>query len=137
MQSEHLIAYLAKSLNSMHQKLSKREFLALIMVVYCWRPYLQKVEFVIRTCSHVIYKTISFCMTCLQNAMTKPNELQFMIQCKKVKRKECRSMPWLVLPHHLQSKLSQNANRVCLQEVISSEQLSFVFFRKMLKLVHK
>jgi hypothetical protein len=45
------LAYLNKPLAQQHQSLSmyEKEFLALIMAVQKWRPYLQKREFIIKT----------------------------------------------------------------------------------------
>lgn len=51
MQKEQHVAFLSKALGPLHQKLSiyEKEFLALIMAVEKWRPYLQRQEFTIRT----------------------------------------------------------------------------------------
>lgn len=51
MQSGQPIAYLSKALGEKHEKLSihEKEFLALIMAVEKWRPYLQRQEFIIQT----------------------------------------------------------------------------------------
>lgn len=50
MQAERPIAFLSKALSPTHQHYSiYKEFLALIMAVEKWRPYLQRDEFVIRT----------------------------------------------------------------------------------------
>jgi hypothetical protein len=51
MQNDKLIAFLSKALGPTHQHLSiyEKEFLALIMAVEKWRPYLQRQEFIIRT----------------------------------------------------------------------------------------
>jgi hypothetical protein len=45
------VAFLSKALGPNHQRLSiyEKEFLALIMAVERWRPYLQGHEFIIRT----------------------------------------------------------------------------------------
>jgi hypothetical protein len=50
MQKERPVAYLSKALGPVRQKLSiyEKEFLALIMAVEKWRPYLQRQEFLIR-----------------------------------------------------------------------------------------
>jgi len=52
------IAYLSKALGEKHKSLSiyEKEFLALIMVVEKWRPYLQRQEFTILT----DHKSLSF-----------------------------------------------------------------------------
>lgn len=51
MQRDQPGAYMSKALGPTHQKLSiyEKEFLAFIMAVEKWRPYLQRQEFVIRT----------------------------------------------------------------------------------------
>jgi hypothetical protein len=54
MQDHHPLAFLSKPLSPMHQQLSiyEKEFLALIMAVERWRPYLQRGEFVVKTDHH-------------------------------------------------------------------------------------
>ena len=51
MQDKRPLAYLSKALGQKHQTLSiyEKEFIALIMAVARWRPYLQRGEFIIRT----------------------------------------------------------------------------------------
>ena len=51
MQKGQPIAFLSKALGDKHQHLSiyEKEFLALIMAVERWRPYLQHQEFIIKT----------------------------------------------------------------------------------------
>lgn len=51
MQADQPVAFMSKALGPAHKKLSiyEKEFLALIMVVEKWRPYLQRQEFIIRT----------------------------------------------------------------------------------------
>jgi len=51
MQKGKLVAFLSKALGKKHRNLSiyEKEFLALIMVVEKWRPYLQRQEFHILT----------------------------------------------------------------------------------------
>ncbi|KAK1693348.1 hypothetical protein QYE76_010045 [Lolium multiflorum] len=51
MQDQHPLAFLSKPLSSTHQQLSiyEKEFLALLMAVERWRPYLQRGEFLIKT----------------------------------------------------------------------------------------
>jgi len=57
MQQGKPIAYLSKALGGKHKYLSiYEEFLALIMVVEKWRPYLQRQEFTILT----DHKSLSF-----------------------------------------------------------------------------
>ena len=50
MQEDRPIAFLSKALGPTHQHLSiyEKEFLALIMAIEKWRPYLQRQEFIIR-----------------------------------------------------------------------------------------
>jgi hypothetical protein len=54
MQEHHPIAFLSKPLSKQHLSLSiyEKEFLALIMAVERWRPYLQRAEFLIKTDHH-------------------------------------------------------------------------------------
>lgn len=51
MQQGQPVAFLSKALGDKHKKLSicEKEFLALIMAVERWRPYLQRQEFLIVT----------------------------------------------------------------------------------------
>lgn len=51
MQRDQPVAFLSKALGPTHQKISiyEKEFLALIMAVEKWRPYLQRQEFIIKT----------------------------------------------------------------------------------------
>lgn len=51
MQAGQPIAFLSKALGPAHRKLSiyEKDFLALIMSVERWRPYLQRQEFIIKT----------------------------------------------------------------------------------------
>jgi hypothetical protein len=60
MQQGQSIAFLSKALGEVHKHLSiyEKEFLALIMVVDKWRPYLQMTEFVIKN----DHKSLSFLM---------------------------------------------------------------------------
>jgi hypothetical protein len=54
MQDHHPLAFLSKPLSKTHVHLSiyEKEFLALIMAVQHWRPYLQRGEFIVRTNHH-------------------------------------------------------------------------------------
>jgi hypothetical protein len=54
MQDQHPIAFLSKPLSKQHLSLSiyDKEFLALLMAVERWRPYLQRAEFLIKTDHH-------------------------------------------------------------------------------------
>jgi hypothetical protein len=51
MQDQHPLAFLSKPLSIQHRQLSiyEKEFLALIMAVERWRPYLQRGEFLVKT----------------------------------------------------------------------------------------
>ena len=89
MQKGQPIAFLSKALGETHKHLSiyEKEFLALIMVVDKWRPYLQCNEFVIKT----DHKSLSFLMEqnlhsdLQRKAMTRLMGLQFKVVYKKGK----------------------------------------------------
>ena len=89
MQKGQPIAFLSKALGETHKHLSiyENEFLALIMVVDKWRPYLQRNEFVIKT----DHKSLSFLMEqnlhsdLQRKAMTRLMGLQFKVVYKKGK----------------------------------------------------
>jgi hypothetical protein len=90
MQQNRPVAYLSKALAPQHQQLSiyEKEFLALIMVVQKWRPYLQKKEFIIRT----DHKSLCFLTDqhlhseMQKRSMTKLMGLQFKIAYKQGKQ---------------------------------------------------
>jgi hypothetical protein len=54
MQEQHPLAFLSKPLGAAHQQLSiyEKEFLALLLAVERWRPYLKRDEFIIKTDHH-------------------------------------------------------------------------------------
>jgi len=89
MQGGRPLAYLSKALGPKHQHLSiyEKEFLALIMAVEKWRPYLQRQEFIIQT----DHKSLSYLseqnlQSDLQRkAMTRLMGLQFRVVYKKGK----------------------------------------------------
>ena len=89
MQKEQPVAYMSKALGPSHKHLSiyEKEFLALIMAIEKWRPYLQRQEFFIRT----DHKSLSYlCEQNLQSemqrkAMTRLMGLQFRVVYKKGK----------------------------------------------------
>jgi hypothetical protein len=56
MQDGHPLAFLGKALSVQHKALSiyEKEFLALIMAVERWRPYLQRGKFLIKTGHHTL-----------------------------------------------------------------------------------
>jgi hypothetical protein len=75
MQGERPISFLSKPLSQANKFLSiyEKEFLALIMVVERWRPYLRRHEFLIRT----NHKSLAF---------LKEQTLQSELQCKAMTR---------------------------------------------------
>ena len=87
MQDNRPIAFLSKALSPKHRALSiyEKEFLALIMAVERWRPYLQRGEFLIRT----DHQSLTFLddqvlhPTLQRKAMTRLMGLQFKIVYKK------------------------------------------------------
>ena len=87
MQAGRPIAYLSKALSVKHCELSiyEKEFLALIMAVERWRPYLQRGEFVIKT----DHQSLNFLddqtlhSPLQRKAMTRLMGLQFKILYKK------------------------------------------------------
>jgi hypothetical protein len=89
MQKDQPIAFLSKALGPVHQKLSiyEKEFLALIMAVERWRPYLQRQEFIIRTdhkslsylCEQILHSDMQ------RKAMTRLMGLQFKVVYRKGK----------------------------------------------------
>jgi hypothetical protein len=87
MQDQHPVAYLSKPLGTAHLGLStyNKEFLALLMAIECWRPYLQRAEFLIRTDHHSLcYLDDQTLQSPLQKkAMARLMELQFKISYKK------------------------------------------------------
>jgi len=89
MQQGQPIAYLSKALGEKHKNLSiyEKEFLALIMAVEKWRPYLQRQEFHIltdhRSLSYLNEQNLHSEMQ--RKAMTRLMGLQFKILCKQGK----------------------------------------------------
>lgn len=89
MQHGHPIAFISKAMSEKNKNLSiyEKEFLALILAVEKWRPYLQRSEFVIKT-DHksLIFLENQRLQSDLQKkAMTKLMGLQFKIVYKKCK----------------------------------------------------
>lgn len=86
-QNGHPVAYFSKALSATNQKLStyEKEFLALLMAVDKWRPYLLKKPFIIRTdhqsLCHLQDQTLSTDMQ--RKAMAKLAGLSFTIHYKK------------------------------------------------------
>jgi hypothetical protein len=89
MQQGQPIAYLSKALGAKHKALSlyEKEFLALIMAVEKWRPYLERQEFVIltdhRSLSYLNEQNLHSNMQ--RKAMTRLMGLQFKISYKQGK----------------------------------------------------
>jgi hypothetical protein len=87
MQDQHPIAYLSKPLGAAHLALSiyDKEFLALLMAIERWRPYLQRAEFLIRTDHHSLcYLDDQTLQSPLQRrAMARLMGLRFKISYKK------------------------------------------------------
>jgi hypothetical protein len=87
MQDGHPVAFLSKALSVQHRALSiyEKEFLALLMAVERWRPYLQRNEFVIKTNHHSLtYLEEQNLQTPMQRkVMSRLMGLQFRIQYKK------------------------------------------------------
>jgi hypothetical protein len=87
MQDQHPIAYLSKPLGAAHLALSiyDKEFLALLMAIERWRPYLQRAEFLIRTDHHSLCylddQTLQSPLQC--RAMARLMGLRFKISYKK------------------------------------------------------
>jgi hypothetical protein len=89
MQKVRPIEFLSKALGPLHKKLSiyEKEFLALIMVVEKWHPYLQRQEFLIRT----DHKSLSYLTEqnlhseMQRKAMTRLIGLQFKVVYRKGK----------------------------------------------------
>jgi hypothetical protein len=87
MQDGHPLSFLSKSLSVQHRALSiyEKEFLALIMAVERWRPYLQHGEFLIKTDHHsLMYLEEQSLQSPMQRkAMARLMGLQFRILYKK------------------------------------------------------
>jgi hypothetical protein len=87
MQEHHPVAYLSKPLGATHLGLSiyDKEFLALLMAIERWRPYLQRAEFLIRTDHHSLcYLDDQTLQSPLQKkAMARLMGLRFRISYKK------------------------------------------------------
>lgn len=68
LEKDQPIAFLSKALGPKHREFSiyEKEFLALILAVESWRPYLRRQEFLIRTYHHslsyLIEQTLHFHM---------------------------------------------------------------------------
>lgn len=89
MQNGQPITYLSKALGEKHRKLPiyEKEFLALIMAVEKWRPYLQRQEFIIKTDhkSLAFLKDQNLHFDMQRKAMARPMGLHFKIVYKQGK----------------------------------------------------
>jgi hypothetical protein len=89
MQDDKPIAFLSKPLSNAHKFLSiyEKEFLALIMAVKRWHPYLQRQEFIIKidhkSLAYLNEQTLQYDLQ--RKAMTRLMGLQFKIQYRKKK----------------------------------------------------
>ncbi|RLN03399.1 uncharacterized protein C2845_PM13G02930 [Panicum miliaceum] len=123
MQKEQPVAYMSKALGPAHKNLSiyEKEFLALIMAVEKWRPYLQRQEFLIRT----DHKSLSY--LCEQNlhsdmqrkAMTRLMGLQFKVVYKKG-RHNCAADALSRTGHVFSLQAMSEAMPLWIQEVLNS-----------------
>ena len=86
MENNHPVAYLSKALAPHNMGLSayEKEWLALLLAVDHWRPYLQHAEFVVRTDQKSLLNLTDqrFNTPIQQRASTKLIGLQFTIQYK-------------------------------------------------------
>lgn len=123
MQADRPVAFLSKALGPLHQKLSiyEKEFLALIMAVEKWLPYLQRQEFLIRT-DHksLAYLNEQNLHSDLQRkAMTRLMGLQFKVVYRK--RKENHVVDALSrVCHLLACQAVSQVQPVWVQEVLNS-----------------
>jgi hypothetical protein len=123
MQKDQPVAFMSKALGPNHQKLSiyEKEFLALIMAVEKWRPYLQRQEFIIRT----DHKSLSYlCEQNLQSdmqrkAMTRLMGLQFKVVYKKGKD-NCAADALSRMVHLQALQAVSEVKPLWIQEVINS-----------------
>jgi hypothetical protein len=123
MQGDQPIAFLSKALGITHQKLSiyEKEFLALIMAIERWRPYLQRQEFLIRTdhksLSYLTEQNLHSDMQ--RKAMTRLMGLQFKVVYRK--GKENLAVDALSRVHHLMVvQAVSEVQLVWMQEVLNS-----------------
>lgn len=123
MQEQHPIAFLSKPLSKQHLSFSiyDKEFLALLLAVERWRPYLQRAEFLIKTDHHSLcYLDDQLLQSPLQRkAMARLMGLQFKIIYKK--GAENLAADALSRVSHLMSiQVQSKVQPAWLQEVINS-----------------
>jgi hypothetical protein len=123
MQEHHPIAFLSKPLGKQHLALSiyDKEFLALLLAVERWRPYLQRAEFLIKTDHHSLcYLDDQHLQSPLQRkAMSKLMRLQFRITYRK--GVENMAADALSRVSHLMSiQVRSEVQPAWLQEVVNS-----------------
>jgi hypothetical protein len=123
MQKGQPVAFLSKALGPSHQKLSiyEKEFLALIMAVERWRPYLQRQEFIIKT----DHKSLSYlCEQSLHSdmqrkAMTRLMGLQFkVVYCKGKENLVVDALSRV--NHFMMLQAMSEVKPVWMQEVVNS-----------------
>lgn len=137
MQEGHPLVFLSKPLSKLHLQLSiyEKEFLALLMAVDRWRPYLQRDEFIIKIDHH------SLCFLEDQNlqsplqrkAMDMLMGLQFRIQHKKGAENHAADSLSRV-GHLLALQMCSEAQPAWLQEVINSYATDLEAQRKLAEL---
>lgn len=123
MQGDQPVAFMSKALGVAHNKLSiyEKEFLALIMSVENWRPYLQRQEFLIRT----DHKSLSFLneqnlhSDMQRKAMARLMGLQFKVVYRKGKENQAADALSRV-GHMFALQAVSETQPVWLQEVINS-----------------
>lgn len=123
MQGDQPVAFLSKALGGKHQGLSiyEKQFLALIMAVEKWRPYLQRQEFLIRTdhksLSYLTEQNLHSDMQ--RKAMTRLMGLQFKIIYRK--RKDNLAADALSRVGHLMAvQAVSEVTPTLIQEVLNS-----------------
>lgn len=119
MQRDQPVAFLSKAFGPAHHKLFiyEKEFLALIMDVEKWRPYLQRQEFVIRTDHKSISKNLHSDMQ--RKAMSRLMGLQFKVVYRKAKENLATNALSRV-GHLLSLQADSEAQPVWVQEVLNS-----------------
>jgi len=123
MQQGQPIAYLSKALSEKHRNLSiyEKEFLALIMAVEKWRPYLERQEFIIltdhRSLSYLNEQNLHSEMQ--RKAMTHLIGLQFKI-CYKQGKENVATDALSRVAHMMALQAVSQVQPQCIQEVLNS-----------------